>query len=65
MSSQPITTKRDAAGRFVPDLCPDPNCDGSTRLDADYLGRPAWTCDGLTHTTDDGPLVACERTHDV
>lgn len=54
---------RDKAGRFLPSLCQDPNCEGVLVRDVDRFGRPIWRCDGLTHDRDDGPLRACEREH--
>lgn len=50
-------------GRVLRTLCDDPNCDGVLQPDVMY-GRPVWTCDGLTHDTDTGPLRACDRSFD-
>ncbi len=53
---------RNEKGRFLPVLCDDPNCGGALQLDS-FFGRPVWSCDGLTHETDDGPLIACPRSY--
>lgn len=64
-----MTIQRTAAkprtpdGRFIPNLCGDPNCYGLLQPDTMY-GRPVWTCDGLTFDRADGPLRACERTYE-
>lgn len=51
-------------GRFVPRRCQDPNCDGELVLEHREPGmRGYWRCDGLTHLTDTGPLIACEASH--
>jgi hypothetical protein len=56
-------------GKFLPRHCPDPNCSGETVLETrqtPWRGKDrVWRCDGLTHLTDDGPLIACEREHDA
>lgn len=56
---------RDETGRFAPIDCPDQNCDGELSYAPEDCGgyrTEHWHCNGLTHRTDDGPLVACERT---
>jgi len=58
--TQLTITPRLPNGRVLRSLCNDPNCNGSLQADTFY-GRPVWTCDGLTHDTDDGPLRACDR----
>jgi hypothetical protein len=65
MSAKP---PRDEHGRFVPALCPDPNCGGTLVYERyeppSWTGGPAhhaWQCDGLTHECDDGDLMACTR----
>jgi hypothetical protein len=48
-------------GRFLSPNCDDPNCGGrlvATTQPAPFH-EPIWACDGLTHETDRGPLVAC------
>ena len=55
---------RSRSGQYVPILCTDPNCGGALRLQPDRFGDWEWRCDGLTHTTDNGPLMACKRTAD-
>lgn len=54
----PRQKPRDERGRFFTRLCPDPNCGGTLRREGDE-----WVCDGLTHTTDRGPLIACPVAH--
>jgi hypothetical protein len=59
-------TPREETGQFLPKTCPDPNCDGETVHDmrpTPWGKEPIWRCDGLTHVTDDGPLIACGREH--
>jgi hypothetical protein len=59
-------TPRDTNGQFLPKLCTDPNCSGETVHDTrstPWGEEPIWRCDGLTHLTDDGPLIACPREH--
>lgn len=55
---------RNEQGRFLPILCDDPNCDGELQADS-FFGRAIWSCNGLTHKTDTGPLIACERSYDA
>lgn len=52
---------QDKHGRFVPALCPDPNCGGVLCFVPDERS-PRWECCGLTYERHDGPLVACGRT---
>jgi hypothetical protein len=66
MSKVDAKTPREENGRFLPKLCPDRNCSGETVHDTrstPWGKEPIWRCDGLTHVTDDGPLIACEREH--
>lgn len=60
-SKRPIDDK----GRFVPLTCPDINCGGELRLEADPMtGALVWRCDGLIDPCDDNkPLEACSFTH--
>lgn len=63
-----MSTPRDPAGRFLPALCPDPNCDGKLVYEEHHIAGtvyPALICDGLTHDSDDGELVACARSYDA
>lgn len=61
---------RDDRGRVQKRYCPDPNC-GGAMVYAPYALSMSWTglwlhywhCDGLTHETPHGPLIACG--HDV
>jgi hypothetical protein len=60
---------RGADGRFLLRYCPDPNCGGTIVADSreSWMGgprKPIARCDGLTHLTDDGPLIACPVTFD-
>lgn len=55
-------TPRDEQGRFLPIFCDNPNCDGELQLDS-FFGRAIWSCNGLTHETDTGPLIACNRSY--
>jgi hypothetical protein len=59
----PVASPREPNGRLLSAKCPDPNCSGTLQEDT-FFGRPVWTCDGLTHDTDDGPLRACSRMED-
>ena len=54
-----------ANGQFAPRFCGDPNCSGELVADVEarWFGgpqRPILRCDGLTHVSDYGPLVACK-----
>jgi hypothetical protein len=57
MMDNPTGRPRDPVGRFVSTQYPDPNCDGSYQPEGDGW----WRCNGLTHLTETGPLVACEN----
>ena len=46
---------RNVAGQFASRQCPDPRCGGTLQPNGDET----WRCNGLTHLTDDGPLIAC------
>ena len=49
----------DDKGRYVPLLCPDPDCSGMLKLEGDV-----WTCDGLVDPGHpDKELVACHFMH--
>jgi hypothetical protein len=57
-------TLRRPNGQFMSHLCPDPNCGGELVVEREEAWRGGPTdliarCDGLTHETDDGPLIAC------
>lgn len=60
-----MTMPRDHKRRFMSRRCPDPNCDGElvyeppSRMLPAGAGTGVWRCNGLTHRTEDGPLVAC------
>lgn len=49
---------RGKGGRWLAQLCPDPNCGGYLQDEGDGWLR----CDGLTHDTDEGELRECYRT---
>ena len=51
---------RDVRGRLISRRCPDPNCGGTLRAEADDCGT-WWRCDGLTYETETGPLTACNH----
>ena len=53
----------DDRGRFVSRRCPDENCGGVLQVDREEHGHRTWRCDGLTHETDEGPLLACAQWH--
>ena len=57
-------TPQDRNGRFVPALCPDPNCGGILTFVPDQHD-PHWECTGLTWERYDGPLTICSRTVDA
>ena len=63
----PVRRARD--GRYVPTLCPDPNCNGVLQLEITrhpVFGVDAeWRCDGLTYEKDDDDLEACARVVDA
>lgn len=60
-NSRTSTVRRpiDDKGRFVPFMCPDPNCSGKLVLEGDV-----WVCDGLVDPNDENKeLQECHFMH--